>query len=331
MMALGQEPQVSTDPAPPTALEQALIEHLCRSVLTDAHQDCLSAQLNTLRTNFGRDLTRLSSAERRVLDSACNRIRTEQGREAYLDCLGGQLVVLRNRRRPAKPAVPDAPALPAPSTSEPSVNPAPPAAPATSMSYIWIGAAAGTLLVAAGGALMAVRARRPPPRKCRICGEVVPEAGDLCQKCRHEAAEALRRAAAERADQERVQEEEPSRRRESEEEQRRQKAQQEEAARLQQQEELRQREEDERQQEKEGARQQTEPTVVAEEVFDPYAVLGVPRDATKEAIHAAYLAAKSKYDLNNVDHLGAELQEHYRVKAQAVDQAYQMLTEPHEP
>jgi len=327
MMALGQEPPVSTpEPAPPTALEQALIEHICSRVMTDAHQQCLSASLASLRADFGRDLTRLSSAERRTLDSVCNRIRTEQGRDAYLECLGNQLVVLRNRRRPAKPAVPEAPALPPPSTSEPPANPAPPARPAPSWSRVWIGAAAlVTLFAAAGGAFLTVKARRVKPSKCRVCGEDVQEAGDLCQKCRREAADALRRAAAERADHERAQQDEQRRRREDEEEQRRHKARQEEDARLQHEEEARQREESARQQEEEDARRRSQPTVVAEEEFDPYDVLGVPRDASKEAIHAAYLEAKSKYDLDNVAHLGSELQEHYKLKAQAVDRAYQML------
>src|SRR5207245_11500116 len=85
-----------------------------------------SVHLNVLRSDFGRDLTRLSSSERRTLDSSCNRIRTEQGREAYLDCLRIQLGAMRNRRRPAKPAAPETPALPLPSAREPSVNPAPP-------------------------------------------------------------------------------------------------------------------------------------------------------------------------------------------------------------
>jgi flagellar biosynthesis GTPase FlhF len=293
--------------------------------MTDAHQQCLIASLASLRDDFGRDLTRLSSAERRTLDSVCNRVRTEQGRDAYLDCLGNQLVVLRNRRRPAKPAAPEAPALPPPSASEPSANPATPARPAPSLPRVWIGAAAlVTLFVAAGGAFLTMKARRVKLRKCRVCGEDVQEAGDLCQKCRHEAADALRRAAAERADLERAQQDEQRRRREDEEEQRRHKARQEEDARLQHEEEARQRE-SARQQEDEDARRRSQPTVVAEEEFDAYDILGVPRDASKDAIHAAYLEAKSKYDLEHVAHLGSELQEHYKLKAQAVDRAYQML------
>ena len=59
---------------------------------------------------------------------------------------------------------------------------------------------------------------------------------------------------------------------------------------------------------------------------DPYEVLGVPRDASKDAIQSAYLEAKAKYDVDQVSHLGMDLQDHFRLKAQAVERAYQMLT-----
>src|SRR5258708_3809938 len=81
VMALGAGLQVSTpDPSGPTAIEQALIEHACPMTLTRAeesteHQQCLSAQLQALRADFGRDLSRLSGPERRTLDSACSKIR----------------------------------------------------------------------------------------------------------------------------------------------------------------------------------------------------------------------------------------------------------------
>jgi seryl-tRNA synthetase len=183
-----------------------------------------------------------------------------------------------------------------------------------------------TVFVAAGGVLLAVKARRAP-RKCRTCGRDLPESGDLCQKCRHEAAEAVRSAAAERADQ-RAQEEAQHRRGEQEEEQRQQKTRQEEEARLRQEEaRVRQREEDARQRQEEEARQRSQLAVVSPEVFDPYAILGVPQDANQEAILAAYQAAKLKYGPDQVAHLSAEVQEHFQAKAQAVDRAYQKLTE----
>jgi preprotein translocase subunit Sec63 len=61
-------------------------------------------------------------------------------------------------------------------------------------------------------------------------------------------------------------------------------------------------------------------------VFDPYTVLGVSRDASQEDIHAAYQEARLKYDADQVDHLGLELQQHFKAKAQAVERAYQQLT-----
>jgi curved DNA-binding protein CbpA len=61
-------------------------------------------------------------------------------------------------------------------------------------------------------------------------------------------------------------------------------------------------------------------------VFDPYAVLGVPPDASIEDIGVAYQKAKLKYDPDQVEHLSAEVQEHYRAKADAVERARQELT-----
>jgi hypothetical protein len=105
MVALGAVLQVETpESSAPTPIEQALIEHVCRVLPSggapeaDRHLVCLKAQLLALRSDFGRDLSRLSGAERRTLDSMCNEIRTESGRDAYLDCLGVQLFA-----QPAEP------------------------------------------------------------------------------------------------------------------------------------------------------------------------------------------------------------------------------------
>jgi hypothetical protein len=137
----------------------------------------------------------------------------------------------------------------------------------------------------------------------------------------------VRFAAAERADQQRALQEEQRRLTEKEEEQRRQRARQEEEAPLQQ-EEARQREYDARQRAEEAAAsQQRLSAAAAQEVFDPYAVLGVPRDASKEDILAAYQQAKVKYDPDQVTHLSAEVQEHFKVKALEVDRAHQKLSE----
>jgi hypothetical protein len=165
-------------------------------------------------------------------------------------------------------------------------------------------------------------------RTCRECGAVIADSGDLCSTCRHAAAEALRRAATERLAQERALDEQQRKARAQEEERRRQAAQQEEDARLRALEEARQRDEEKtRRREEEEALRRSHAVPVSQmaEEFDPYAVLGVPHDTTQERIRAAYEEARSRYDRENVAHLGVDIQEHYQAKAQAVDRAYQML------
>jgi hypothetical protein len=334
--ALGAGLQEGTsDPGGATAIEQALVEHACSATRTsgatetDAYRDCLRAQLLSLRADLGRDLSRLSSSERRTLDSVCSDVRAASGREAYVECLSARLASLRNRRKNATPPPSQGSALAPPAVSAPG-SPAPPARQASWWaSRFWIGATIVTLFVTVGGVLLAVKLlavkARPLPRVCRVCGNDVPESGDLCQPCRHEAAEAVRNAAAERAGQQRAQGA-------LEEEHRGQKAlQEEEEARLRQEEEERQREKDAgereeaRQRQEEEARQRSQ--AVSEEVFDSCAVLGVPQGASREDIEVAYQKAKSKYDPDQVAHLSAEVQEHYRVKAEAVERARQELTD----
>src|SRR4051812_21299606 len=95
MMALGTTSQVETPEPSPTAIEQALIERACYGVPpaltltleTDPRAQCLSAQLASLRADFGRDLRRLSASERSLLDSKCSRLQTTHGSEAYLTCI----------------------------------------------------------------------------------------------------------------------------------------------------------------------------------------------------------------------------------------------------
>ena len=317
----------------PTAIEQALIEHRCRTTTasgtpgTDAYQECPGIQLLSLRTDFGRDLSRLSAAERKAIDSACSTVSASKGRDAYVECLSGQLVPLSNRRSRTKPD--SSAAAPPPQEIAPSGSPEPLTTPASSSSPgLWIGITLIALGVAACGAFLVMTARRPPP-KCRVCGMDVSDSGDLCQKCRHEAAETVKRAAADRTDHQRAQGEEQRQQGERDEKQRRLKLFEEEEGRLRHQEQARQQEQAHREaeavlrQEEDRRRRQTDP---ADEVFEPYSVLGVARDATQADIHTAYQAAKSKYDADQVAHLGAELQEHFKAKAQAVEQAYQQLT-----
>jgi DnaJ-domain-containing protein 1 len=331
VVTLGMALQLGTpDPGPPTALEQALIEHVCTAKRagtpgTDAYDGCLSAQLLSLRADFGRDLGRLSVSERRTIDSVCSKVNAARGRDAYLACLNGQLASWRDRWRATHPAPLDVSPSPTPPVSAASAVPISPSPRAASRSYgLWIGVIVVTVLLAAGGVLVAKRSRRPV-HKCKVCGVDVPDGGELCQKCRHEAAEGRRVAAVERAHEFQTKIEEQRVQRDREEEQRRERARQDEERRQQErvEEEARRAEE---------ARQRDEETRVAREIdlapeaFDPYVVLGVGRNATKEEIVAAYQAAKSKYDPDQLSYLSAELQEIFKGKAQAVDRAYQMLT-----
>lgn len=326
------------DPSGPSAIEHALVEFLCRTTQpapapgTDAYQSCYTAQLTSLRESFGRDLARLSAADRRTLDAACGRVQETRGRDAYLACLNAQLASVRNRRARGKPAVSrgsappaagEAPQPDAAVASTPEVSPAP---DTPSPAGWWIAAILATAVVAGGGAFLALRTRRPRV-KCRTCGGDVPGSGDLCPACRHEAAESLRRAAAERVQEQQAQQDKARRQAEQEQEEaRREQARREEALRLRQQEEERLRQEQE--QRAEEARRRTETSGGVEETFDPYAVLGVAPDAAPEAIRAAHERLKAKYDENEYAHLGAELQDHFKAKAQAVERAYAMLGSP---
>jgi hypothetical protein len=332
VMALASAPQADTpDPSPPTTIEQALIERACSTVAsgrafeTDPHVQCMSAQLATLRADFGRDLRLLSAAERKLLDSTCSRLQATQGREAYLDCIIGQLTALHGRRNRASHAAAEPAAATAPPPSAPPAD-APPALASTPRGVIVAGALVAVAVIA--GSALVVLNRRRVRRTCRECGAVVPDSGDLCPTCRRAAAEALRRVTTERLAQERAADEQQRQQRAQEEAQRRQAAQHEEDARLREHEEARQREEDARRLEAEEAFRRRQPVVISrpvEEEFDPYAVLGLPRDTTRDKIRAAYEEARSKYDHENVAHLGVDIQEHYQAKAQAVDRAYQML------
>jgi hypothetical protein len=328
-------PVKSPGPDGTTALEQALIEHACRAKLPgvageDAYRECLGTRLQSLRADFGRDLTRVSAPDRKTLDAACSRKRQAEGREAYLECLTVQLVSIRNRRSSANPAASDETAPPAPpEIVQPGRLSPPQSETSSSRAPLWIGGTLAALAAVGGGALMLVRRRRIT-RKCLVCGADVPESGELCPTCRHEAALALRRAAAERVDRERAELEEQHRQSGREEELHRRRAREEEEARLQQQQEdaaRRREEEARRQKEEEESRQRNRASVDAEDAVDPYAVLGVPRDASKAAIDAARQEAHLKYAPEQVAHLGPELQEHYKRKAEAVEQAYRKLTE----
>ena len=167
----------------------------------------------------------------------------------------------------------------------------------------------------------------------RVCGVRVPGSGDLCLPCRHEAAEAVRRAAGERAELQRAHEMEQRRHGEQEEEQRQAQRRREEEERLRRldekrrlEEEARRREEDLRTQAEELPRTRAAAECDADEsIFDPYRALGLLPNAGGDEVRAAYEQARLKYDPDQVAHLGDDAQAHYAAKSRAVARAYRML------
>lgn len=337
VVALGKGLQVDRpDSQVPTAIERALMDHACSATETVsaesyAHQRCLDAKLLSLRSDFGRDLSRLSGADRRRIDAACSRLRAADQREAYLDCLSGQLAAVQNRQNRGKPTVAEEAAVAA--AASPELTPVP-ATLAARQESSWravglVGGIAAALLVAGGVAFAALRSRRAT-HPCRVCGVAVPDS-DLCATCRHEAAETLRRAAVERAQNQKAQEEEERRQRECEAEEREKKARDDGEARVREQELARQRQaEEELQPQAHRMAVPATPAPVRVEdnnVFDPYVVLGVPSEAGLDDIRTAYHKAITKYDPDLVSYLGDEAQAHFKAKAQSIERAYQMLTE----
>jgi hypothetical protein len=333
-------PAVAQDPPVPTAIEQAIAEYRCTAAQTAGTQAasvydvCLSGQFDSLRGDFGRNLSRLSPGERRTIDIICNKVPASVDREAYVKCLSDQLVVLRNRRGPANPptaAAAAAAAAPATPSSDSVPAPSVPASPAKTTPIV-IGGAVVVLLAAGGAVGFALKSRRRPI-KCRSCGQLV-ESGDLCSKCRHDAAAALRQATLLRAQQEQTQQDEQRRQREHEEELARRRAWEREDAERRHEEQVRleaetQREETQRLQDAAVASdRKMREAELAESVFDPYAVLGIARDATAEAIRAAYEEARSKFSPDLVAGMSNELQEHFKARADAVERAFQTLTTP---
>lgn len=321
------------DTTPATALESALLEFLCGALRpagtleTPAYLECRDQQLVLLRADFGRDLRRLTAAERAKIDKACEGLRVLRGQDAYIQCLSTQLVAMRGRGAPTKAEPPPAPAPPAPEPALVAAAAPPPAEPPR-LPMLWIGGAAIAALLAGAGAFVALKSRRAYGT-CRTCGKQLQERGDLCQACRHEAAAALRRASAERTGQARAQDEE-QRRLAAREIEQRQRARDEEARRLEleraHQEELRQREEEtQRRREEEASERRAVGAIVDPDALDPYAILGVAKGASLVDIETAYQAAKAKLDPDLVSGLGADLQEHFKKKGEAVHRAYETL------
>jgi len=320
------------DDTRPSPVEHALVDYLCRSIQgptmlgTEEYQSCYTAQLDALREPFGRNLSNLTAAERKTLDAWCGKMQTARDRDGYLACLNRQLVRLKEQRA-AKAKAADAgaadalesePAAPAVAAVAP-----PPPQPEKSSGMLWLILAIGGVASAGGTAFVLMRGKRPSAQTvCRGCGAAVDGSGDMCANCRHEAAEARRRAIAERAEEERLQAEKTRREAELlEEEARQEQARRDEAQRLAAEAEQRRRDEQERRLQ----RAQAENAGDQDAMFDPYAVLGVPQDAAPDQIRAAYEEAKKKYDASQYEHFGGELQAHFKTKAEAVERAFQML------
>lgn len=337
LSALGAAPAAEApESETPTAIELALIQHRCR--VTDASsagadaQRCLDAQLLSLRADFGRNLARLSGSDRQKIDAACSRLRPALEREAYLNCLSERLAAVHARSAPENVAVSNSAAPPA--VLPPSVA-TPPAPPKSSWRSVMVAGGLAAIGVAVVGAVLRATRPRRPPRQCRICGLDVLDS-DLCPTCRHEAAEALRRAAAERSHTEAAQEHNQALHEHNQ-------APQDEMGDTRA-------HADEGQQAERAAHvdenvsvpepvpfvpvveASSAPVAVDEEegqnagAFDPHVVLGISPAAGEDEIRAAYERAKAKYAPDLVSFLGDEAQAHFTAKAQSVERAYEMLT-----
>jgi len=337
VFAVGMGPQVDRPEAEvPTAIERALMERACVATETvsaqsDGHQHCLDAKLLSLRSDFGRDLSRLSAPDRRRIDGACSGLRALDQREAYLDCLSAQLTVVHNRQNRGKTQASEEAVVAAAATPETAALSASQQMPRASSWGVFalVGGSAAGVLIVGGVAFVALKSRRTI-HPCRVCGVVVVDS-DLCPTCRHEAAEARRRAAGERAHTQKALEEAERRQRESETDERDRKARDEEEALLRELELAHQRQEEEerhRQVQATASIASTPSPATVEETgrFDPYVVLGVPSQAGPDTIRAAYQQAMTKYDPQLVEFLGDEAQAHFKTKAQSIERAYHMLS-----
>ena len=215
-LAAASAASAQDEPPRPSAIEHALVEYLCRTVHgptmigTEVYQSCYTEQLTALREPFGANLSNLTRADRRSLDAWCGPMQSAGDRDAYLACLNRQLVRLKEQHdAKAKQAEPEAqeevpasePAAPVETIAAAAPPPLPPQA---SSSRLWLALAIGGVASAGGTAFMLMRGKRGPKlTPCRSCGAGVEGAGDMCANCRHEAAEARRRAIAERAEEER--------------------------------------------------------------------------------------------------------------------------------
>jgi len=74
-----------------------------------------------------------------------------------------------------------------------------------------------------------------------------------------------------------------------------------------------------------GAQREEEPGKSADAEKDPYEILGVSRNATKEEIRSAYRRQARRYHPDRVTHLGDEFQRLAKEKFQEIQKAYEIL------
>jgi DnaJ-domain-containing protein 1 len=320
------------DARPPTAIERALAGRVCGLPQSndldefEAHNRCVQAQINVLRSDFGYDLSQLKPEQRKSLDSKCGPIQASKRHEVYLDCLAAGLESMgRHGSVGGKPEESSVDGLAA-VYPEPVTSPA--SSPAPWPIGLLLGGGASVVLIAGGVVFYLRRSTSSAPARhaCRTCGAGC-DSGDLCAACRHEAAVQRKQAAVERAEQERAKQEELRLDQQREEQLRVENARREEAL-------LRGEDPGARPDPAIAVYERRPKVTMAEppeaqqpidDEFNPFTVLGVAPGTSPEALRAAYEQALSKYDVSTVAHLGDEVRSHFKAKADAVERAYQML------
>jgi hypothetical protein len=317
----------------PTSIERGLIGRACKDSAqqTDVNEKCREEKLAGLRSDFGKDLTKVKADDRRKVDATCTPLLADaalKGKEPYFECMLVQLTALKNKgRRTANAAAPETAAAP---SDAPAAENAPAPTPAGgSSSSTMIAGSLGVVALFGGVALVVMRTRAKT-KKCKSCGADTPaeSESEFCENCRRQMAEAARQRKAEQAEQARQAADEAKR--EADQQNRRlemQRAREAEEKRVREYEELKQREYESKVAEAlRPNAPEPEPAAPCADSADPRAILGVKTDATADAIATAYEQARQKYAPDLVAHLSEEVQAHYREKAEAVEKAYQTLT-----
>jgi hypothetical protein len=90
--AAGADVAAAQEAPPPSAIEHALVEYLCRTahgptmIGTQVYQSCYAEQLAARSEPFGSDPANLTRADRRSLDAWCGKMQAAGDRDAYLAC-----------------------------------------------------------------------------------------------------------------------------------------------------------------------------------------------------------------------------------------------------